>query len=740
MNKEQLADRLLATFLAELEDQLRLLNEEVLALEARPTETQHLKVVFRVAHTLKGAARAAGVAPVEQFCHILEGMLAEARDGKRTLGPDDFALLFASADALSDAGRRLKAGEALPGSQLVALSERLKRGERDEAIAPAVRVQADAPPLPAASSRQPIRAVPAAAAERGGGQIRVEAESLDVLLAASGQLVIAARQAGSRPADVASLHDQLARTSAEWSRISRRMREALRTTASAPTLVQAVDDVAEGLRRVLHDAGRVAARVRDDAQAMTRATDDVADQVRRLRLRPFAEACEALPRAVRDLATETGKVIDLEVQGTEVRVDRAVSDGLREALLHLVRNAADHGIEAPAEREPRGKPPRGKILLTATQSGERLRVTVSDDGGGLDLPRLRARLAERAIDVPGDDDELVRLLFAGGLSSRGEVTTISGRGVGLELVRAAMERIRGAVRVRWTPGAGTTFTIECPPSLATLRVLLVSIGSQTFGIPTTAVERLVRVRALEISRVEGRDAVKGREGLVPLVPLAALLPPLAARQPGPWVVVVHLKAGEQRLAVAVDELLSEEELVLRPLARGAEGLPHLSGAAILGTARVALVLDPASLVAAGLGAGASPGIAFAEGKPAEAVRRRILVVDDSITTRTLEQSILEAAGFEVVTAVDGADGWRVLQERGADLVVADVEMPRMDGFGLCEAIRGSQRFAKLPVVLVTALESAEHRARGLEAGADAYLGKSSFDQQSLLDAIAQLLG
>jgi two-component system chemotaxis sensor kinase CheA len=227
---------------------------------------------------------------------------------------------------------------------------------------------------------------------------------------------------------------------------------------------------------------------------------------------------------------------------------------------------------------------------------------------------------------------------------------------------------------------------------------------------------------------------------VPLLPLARLLPPLVERPPASPMSVIVLTSGGRQLAVAVDELLAEEEIVVRPVWRDRDPLAHVSGASILGSGRVALVVNPATIVEAGLAVQGGAGVALAEAKPAGRARPRVLVVDDSITTRTLEQSLLEAAGYDVLTAVDGADAWRLLQERGCDLVVADVEMPRMDGFALCETIRGSQRFKQLPVVLVTALESPEHRARGLEVGADAYIGKSSFDQQNLLDTVTQLIG
>jgi two-component system chemotaxis sensor kinase CheA len=296
------------------------------------------------------------------------------------------------------------------------------------------------------------------------------------------------------------------------------------------------------------------------------------------------------------------------------------------------------------------------------------------------------------------------------------------------------------VDVAWVQGRGTTFTLECPPSLASIRALLAAVGPQLLAVPTTHIERLLRVRPEEIKHAEGRDVIATPEAPVPLVALARLLPPLVERPAVGPLAVILLRSGEQRLAVAVDELVAEQEIVLRPLGRGRESLPLVSGAAILGSGRVVLVVNPVAIIAAGLGLGAGSGLAIAEAKPTGHARRRILVVDDSITTRTLEQSILEAAGYDVRTAVDGADGWKVLQEHGCDVVVADIEMPRMDGFALCEAIRGSKRFKQLPVVLVTALESPEHRARGLEVGADAYIGKSSFDQQNLLDTITQLVG
>ncbi len=725
MNKEQLAARLLATFLGELEEQVRTMNADLLALESDPQEAGHLKSLFRVAHTLKGAARAAGVPLVEQACHELEALLAQARDGKLSLGREEFALLFSAADALADAGQQLKTGRDLADSALAGLRETL-RGPKPR-------------PATAAAAALPTASGPAAM-DRGDGQVRVAGEQLDAVLASTGQLLIAGSRVASRPAELAALHDFAARWATEWRRAGRRLRLTLERSGAPAAVAQSLSTVDENLRRMVHDTSRLAASAAEDARALAQVTDEVADRVRRLRMRPFAEACEALPRAVRDLAAAAGKEVQLEIRGGDVQADRAVLDGLREAILHLVRNAVDHGIEPPGAREQAGKPRTGTVAVAAAVRGDRIIVTVADDGAGLDVPAIRAQLERRGVPVPTEVRDVAHALFAAGVSTRTETTVISGRGVGLDVVRAAVGRIRGNLDVTWVAGRGTTFILECPPTLATIRALLVAVGPQILAVPTIHVARLTRVTPEAINHAEGREVITTPEGPVPLVALARLLPPLVERPVAGPVPVVTLTAGERRLAVAVDELLAEQEIVLRPVALGQKPLPYLSGATLLGTGRVALVLDPAAIVAAGLGLGAVPGLALAEPEPAGPAKRRLLVVDDSITTRTLEQSILEAAGYDVLTAVDGADGWKVLQEHGCDLVVADIEMPRMDGFALCEAIRGSKRFKELPVVLVTALETPEHRARGLEVGADAYLGKSSFDQQNLLDTISQLLG
>jgi two-component system chemotaxis sensor kinase CheA len=302
-------------------------------------------------------------------------------------------------------------------------------------------------------------------------------------------------------------------------------------------------------------------------------------------------------------------------------------------------------------------------------------------------------------------------------------------------VEAAMLRVRGSVSLAWIPGGGTTFTLECPLTLVAIRAVLVRSGAQLFALPTSNVEQLVRVRATEVRRAEGREVILTGAEPIPLVSLAAVLgPPFVAGAVTDIFPALIVSAGGRRVAFLLDAVETEQELVVRPIARGGSPMPHVSGGALLGSGRLVLVLNPVSLVQQALSGKLGAGVTAAPVK-----RRRVLVVDDSMTTRALEQSVLEAAGYEVRTAVDGSDAWRQLQEHGTDLLVSDIEMPNMDGLTLCRTVRASERFANLPVVLVTSLDSPDARERGLTAGADAYVGKASAGQAGLLDTVRELL-
>ena len=756
IDRDALAARLLQMFVAELEDQVAALNRHLLVLEPDRENEEHRRAIFRVVHTLKGAARAAGVHDVENECHRLETLLSELRDATRPLDDATLATLFRTADMLSDAAIRLRAGQTIgrPGEGPTApqtaatspIAPPLTASTQaipvtsvtiNDANADAIHVEIAEDAALTLSSVAPLSRrlddTVANTVNIVNADVRVRAEQLDTLLSAASRLLITSGRIEDLEGSLEELRTTLTAASVR------------RPTTSPAARITELENV---LRSATRDITRIAYGAIDTTRALTAVTDDVAIGVRALRLRPFGDIAAALPRVVRDAALALGKDVHLEIAGEETQADRTVLDEMREAILHLVRNAVAHGIEPAPIRAARGKPATGTIHVIATVVADHVVVRISDDGGGIDILALRAEMRRRGEDISDDDATLVRRLFEGGVSTHGTVDNIAGRGVGLDAVRAAMARVRGTVDVTWRPGAGATFTLEAPVALATIRAVLVSAGAAVVAIPNAYVDRLVRIPAGHVRVAEGRSVITmgvtdaASTAPIPIISLARLLGPPIAERPGQDMIeAVILLAGERRLAVMVDHFIGEDEVVVRPIVgKGRQQLRFVSGAALLPSAQVALVANVGALVAAGLDSTIGGAPITRPETITDEPRRRVIVADDSITTRTLEQSVLETAGYEVLTAVDGADAWRLLQERGADLVVSDVEMPRMDGFGLCQTIRASARFRELPVVLVTALETPDDRARGIEAGADAYLAKSSFDQEILLDTIRQLIG
>jgi two-component system chemotaxis sensor kinase CheA len=695
-----LAARLRVTFAAELEDQLRAADAHLLVLDTAPDNAEELRGLFRVMHTLKGAAHAAGAADVETLCHAAESTLASVRDAGRAVTRAELEGLFRAVDALRATNPAREKAPVLPSTTVAA-------------------------PEP-----------------RDDASVRVSAERLDALLSASNRLLIASGRAADESGSFDGLRDEVQALTAAWRHQHREIRRRLGETTDMVTLSRDLDRFSERLRHLAAATASTATSAADTSRGLSLVTDDLSRGVRQLRVRPFHDAVEGLPRTIRDIAAASGKQARLEIQGTDVDADRGVLDLLREAILHLVRNAVDHGIETPAERRAAGKDEVGTVTVAATVLGDRIRVSVSDDGRGIDIAGIRREFARRGRPITGDDQAVIAHLLAGeGISTRAVGGTISGRGVGLDAANVTVRRARGHLSVHWVQGAGTTFTIDTPLTLATIRAILVKAGDLIIACPTSHVDRMVRVPIADLQVSEGRAAIATHAGPAALTSLGSMLGATASTASGEAIVaLLVVDPAGRRVALRVDELIAEREVVVRPIpAQGGSPARHISGAALLPTGAIALVLNVPAVIEDAIGhaelaAPVAPQIAK------RAARKRVLVVDDSITTRTLEQSVLEAAGYDVVTAVDGADGWRVLQERGADVVVADVEMPRMDGLELCHAVRASHRFKDLPFVLITALESPEHRAKGMEAGADAYLGKSSFEQAALVDVLRDLLG
>ncbi|MGE3803792.1 MAG: response regulator [Gemmataceae bacterium] len=734
MDKEQLIQQLMATFLDELEEHTAAFNRDLLALEKSASESERQELfnaLFRTAHSLKGAARSVSVAPIEQVCHNLEDLLSALRDGRRALDRDVFGTLFAASDSIEEASMRLREQQDLSGAPVHGVIERLSRTDGPGQASPTEDGDA-----PVGSSRQPARAeVPS---------MRVAAEKLDELLSRTGELLVQGRRLDLWHDEVVTLRDLAGVLRREWSKFVHQVRSRDHVAAAAlteiPFLRRFVEFSGRNLQRLERDLDKVVAGLATDTRQVQQASTFIDDEVRRARMLPFSEACRGLERLVRDLAQSAGKEVDLVIEGGTIELDRAVLEGITDPLRQLVRNAIDHGLESPQERTRAGKRAAGRVTITANLQGSQVEIVVRDDGRGVDLEAVRSQLRKRGRPDAGDEQELLASLFLPGLSTATVVTDVSGRGAGLDIVNACIEALHGSIAVTSMAGQGMVFRAIVPLTLTTLRAFLLSVGGQTFALPTMNVDKLLRVSPMDLRTVEGREMLISTDAPLPIVPLSAVLAlpqgddVLAGKLP-----VVTVAAGGRRLAFIVDNFVSEQEIVIKNLGPRVKQTRFFSGGTILPSGEVALVLNAGNLVRAAFAHGAARRRQAEQRQPDSATRKKILLVEDSLTTRALEKSILEAAGYEVRTAVNGSEAWHFLQEQTVDLIVSDIEMPIMNGFELTESVRAARRLAGIPIVLVTARESDQDKSRGLEAGADAYLIKSAFDQRILLETIQRLL-
>ena len=740
-------DRLGALFGAELADRTRTLNTLILQLE-QGSGVMPLGPIGRELHSLKGAAQAVGASGVEQVSHAAESAVVAVtlRGGHR---PDQawFDAMYAAFDFLDN----LSSAPGADTSQVISALVAVTPEGHPEVRAPIVTLHPRALPDGEADN-QPRR-------ERiEQNTVRVALVKLDTLLTESGELSVTHLRIAQRANDLRELQHQMERWQREWTR-TRPARARMRR-ANNPSLAR--DDNAflrfaersdqEILSIVQRTRELVSDLAHNTAQLAT-VSNAISEEVMAIRLMPAGTIFLPLERLVRDLSRQTGKDARLVLEGSDVEIDRRILDELRDPLLHMVRNTIDHGMEVSEERVLAGKSAQGTLRLSAVQRGDRVQITVEDDGRGLDVDAIRETAvrrnllsAERAEGM--DTTALIDLIFSPGFSTRAEVSELSGRGVGMDVVREHVTRLGGDISVRTTPGSGTSFSITVPLTLATTRVLLVENGGHTYAIPSSSIERTGRMRDTDVQRLEGRLAIQIDGRAVPVVELSEVLQqraidtrPVAAEQDWrPFFVLPH---GDRAVALLADRLVDETELVVKALGAPLTRVRHVGGAAVLGTGAVVVILNPGDLVKSALGSiesaprSAPLHVAVAH---TDNPRRRVLVVDDSVMTRTLERTIFESAGYSVVVASDGMHALEILSDGAhVDAVVSDIEMPRMNGLELTAALRQDERWRNLPIVLVTSMGSPEHIEAGAAAGADAYIVKGRFDQNDLLQTVGRLL-
>ncbi|MBB1632335.1 hybrid sensor histidine kinase/response regulator [Cupriavidus sp. UME77] len=788
MNPDQLRDAsLLELFALEAQSQAEVLNSGLLALERDPTAAEQLEACMRAAHSLKGAARIVGLDGGVRVAHVMEDCLVAAQRGELLLRPVHIDTLLHATDLLLRLGcppggdldwadrdgkaevdalvlrmAALLAGEevdsdawAMGHASAAATPGGISAGAPEaavtEAIHPAPPDSLAADTVPGAPGATTAPATPATFApgeaprepQAQERMLRVSADTLDQLLALSGAAMVETHW-------LKPFGNALQQTRRMQMRALQAL-DALQVTLAASAADPAAHAALAEAQRLLGESHQQLSQRVTELEQYDHRTGQLSHQLydRALasRMRPLADGLTGYSRMVRDLGRSLGKAVHLELVGESTKVDRDILEQLEAPLAHLLRNAVDHGIELPEARRAAGKPAEGRITLNARHNAGRLMIVIADDGAGVDLDALRAAIVQRKL-VPEDtvarlsQAELLDFLLLPGFSMRDTVSEVSGRGVGLDAVQDMIRQVRGSIRLTQESGRGMQFHLELPLTLSVVRALLVEVSGEAYAFPLAYVMQAINLERGSIEQLENRQHFRFGGRQVGLVSAAQVLQQAETRRDEDTVPVVVLGDHERTYGVAVDRLLGERILVVQPLVASLGKIKDIAAGSLTEDGTPVLIFDVEDMVR-------SVEKLLSEGKidrirrAAEAApvrRKRVLVVDDSLTVRELERKLLSNRGYEVTVAVDGMDAWNVLRAESFDLVITDIDMPRMDGIELVSRIKREGRLMHLPVMVVSYKDREQDRQRGLQAGADYYLAKGSFQDAALLDAVQDLIG
>lgn len=725
-------------FVTECQEHLEVMNADLLSLEEEPDNTDTLDEIVREAHTIKGAAKMMGAEEIANIAHRMEDLLGEVREKRASMGGDLVDALFKGFDGLSNLLRAFAGDDAPPvdsDALIASLDKFLQRTDaRDAEQKPsdtaAETENAADKPRTKDTNRHTNR----------DETIRVSSKKIDDLANLTSELLINHIRQKDREKTLKELVDNYKNQEVAL----RSLRESLRTERMDRSYSSDLETLESGHQAMEGGLQRLKRAWREDDGQMDVLVDGITQEVLGIRMVPVSTLFDTFARPVRDLARESKKEVKLNIKGGDTEFDRRMIEIIQDPMIHMIRNSIDHGIETPEVRVAAGKPRAGALQLLARQEGEYVVIELIDDGAGIDLQRVKEKAVKKKVVSPEEaadmsEAELMQLIFKAGFSTSDIITDISGRGVGMDVVRNKIEELKGMVYLQSELGAGTTVTLKVPLTLAMSRVMFVRSGGQAFAIPTTSIDEAVRIAPGDIGTIEGREAISLRDHTVPLISLATVVgladtPPDETYAKSP-VVIINL--GGQRIGLMVDELMYEQEVVIKTIGPHFKEIRNIAGATVLSSGEVVLILNPADLLTAASSAGTVKS-RERMARPEPSRQKRILIVDDSATTRGLEKTILLSAGYSVDEAIDGIDALAKLKKAEYDLLVVDVQMPRMDGLTLTKRMRADDRYENIPIVMVTTLDKEEDRQRGVEAGADAYIIKRAFDQASLLSVIEQL--
>jgi two-component system sensor histidine kinase and response regulator WspE len=740
---------LLELFQEEARAQAQILSDGLIALERAPRDPVTLEASMRAAHSLKGAARVVGVPVGVTLAHVMEDCFVAAQDGRVVLDAGYIDMLLRGVDLIVQIGeaRDIDAQTALErdvDAFVDALNARLEGTQVAEAPLSSHVALDLSQELTLDNAPEPVQ-TPSRTNE--ARMLRMRADTLDRLLSHSGESLVESRWL--KPFSQSML--RVKRIQHDASRALERLHETL-TETNATQLDARAHAALDEVRRLTAEAHRQLserlAELENFDRRSTHLAQQIYDEALACRMRPFVDATGGFARMVRDVARGLGKDVRLEIAGETTQVDRDILDLLDAPLGHLLRNAVDHGIEEPALRRALGKPDTGTITLEARHSAGSLFISVSDDGAGVDLDALRRavvrkNLANEDTAARLTEAELLEFLFLPGFSMRDAVTDVSGRGVGLDAVQDVVRQVRGSVRVTQDVHAGTRFTLQLPLTLSVIRSLIVEVAGEPYGLPLAHVARTLVLPASAIDTLEGQQHFSFDGKRVGLVTAHQILQTAAFEAASDALNVVVIGQGAASYGIVIDRFLGERMLVVQPLDKRLGKVRNIAAGALMENGDPLLIADlddwlrsVEKLVGSGELGRVGPNAARSSVTSA----KRVLVVDDSLTVRELERKLLASRGYDVSVAVDGMDGWNAVRGERFDLVITDIDMPRLDGIELVTLIKRDAQLSGLPVMIVSYKDRAEDRQRGLDAGADYYLAKGSFHDQALIEAVRDLIG
>lgn len=731
------------TFSIEMEEQLQIIVSSLLLIEEKNQSSTDVKpeidAMFRAAHTIKGAANSISFEGIAKIAHSLESIFSKIKNNEIEILPELIDLCLKSVDAM----KMLTASYAndkkpdFNPSEIITLLEGYGAVKKIEITSEKQFTE---------DSRRIIdeKTSDTVTIQASKDSLRVDVQQLDKLSSMLDELNLSQlniSQSSKNFNHVVSINNQLIQS---WKQLMREVSASL-----GGELPDAIDKLSQSSQDLLASQAILidthAKRLRNQSYDMSIQDELLQDEFRMLRLVPASVLFCTIPRHVRDLSHQLNKLVEVSIKGDDVKIDRMVLEAIKDPIIHLLRNAIDHGIEDIATRTSRGKESTGKLEIEISDQGSQIAIKIKDDGAGINFDSIKETAIKNKIINPENVsslsyDDLINMLFMPGFSTRKEVTSLSGRGVGLDVVKSNLEKIKGTVAVSTVEGKSTTFTLLLPLTLSSERGLLVKSGDQQFAIPTISVDRILRIKKEDLIEVAGRQAIIVDNHTYPTYLLANLLELFTTEiADNEYLSAVILKKNQFGLLLLVDEIVGEHEIVIKQIQPPLTNIPCVSGGTLADGNQVVIVLNPHDLIQKASNKAVGDRIKFSDVKRFVQEKPNILVVDDSITTRTLEKNILESKNFNVSVAVNGKEAWDYIQKKQFSLIITDINMPVMDGFQLTEKIKQHEKFKNIPVIIVTSLDSEDEKRRGLEVGANAYIVKNEFESGALIEIVTQLV-